>query len=145
VTRRVLVGAFAIEANTFSPGETTLEDFRAQVFGVGADVPRDTLSELSAAWWVLEEGGCEVVPSVAAWSAPRQPLTLECLDEIVRLACAPADETIDGIYFMLHGAAVAHGEDDPEGRLLAALRARVGPRVSVRACGSRSRSTATPT
>jgi microcystin degradation protein MlrC len=131
VTHRVLVGAFAIEANTFSPGETTLEDFRAQVFGVGPDVPRETLGELSAAWRVLEEAGCEVVPSVAAWSAPRSPLTLECLGEIVRLACAPADETIDGIYFMLHGAAVAHGEDDPEGRLLTALRARVGPRVPI--------------
>jgi microcystin degradation protein MlrC len=122
---RVLVGAFAIEANTFSPGATTLEDFRSQVFAIGADVSPDTLGELSAAWRVLAEAGCEIVPSVAAWSAPRQPLTLECLDEIVRLACAPADDTIDGVYFMLHGAAVAHGEDDPEGRLLAALRARV--------------------
>src|ERR1019366_5136114 len=100
---RILVGAFAIEANTFVPGATTLDDFRAQVFGVGAEVPRDTLGELSAAWRVLADAGCEIVPSVAAWSAPRQPLTLECLDEIVRLAWAPADDTIDGVYFMLHG------------------------------------------
>ena len=34
--RRVLVGAFSIEANTFAPGATTLDDFRANVFGVGA-------------------------------------------------------------------------------------------------------------
>ena len=124
---RILVGAFAIEANTFVPGATTLDDFRAQVFGVGAGVPRDTLGELSAAWRLLADAGCEVVPSVAAWSAPRQPLTLACLDEIIRLACAPADDAIDGVYFMLHGAAVAHGEDDPEGKLLAALRARLRP------------------
>jgi microcystin degradation protein MlrC len=124
---RVLVGAFAIEANTFARGETTLDDFRAQVFGVGADVPRETLGELRAAWQVLDDAGCDVVPSVAAWSAPRQPLTLECLDEIVRLACAPLDDGIDGVYFMLHGSAAAHGEDDPEGRLLTALRARLGP------------------
>ena len=124
---RVLVGAFAMEANTFAPGETTLDDFRAQVFGVGADVPRETLGELSAAWNVLDDAEVEVVPSVAAWSAPRQPLTLGCLEEIIQLACAPADRTIDGAYFMLHGAAVAHGEDDPEGRLLRELRSRLGP------------------
>jgi microcystin degradation protein MlrC len=123
---RVLVGAFAIEANTFAPGETTLDDFRAQVFGVGSEMPRETLGELRAAWQVLDDAGCDVVPSVAAWSAPRQPLTLDCLDAIVDLACAPVDDSIDGVYLMLHGAAVAHGEDDPEGRLLTAMRRRLG-------------------
>ena len=83
--KRVLVGAFTIEANTFAPGETTLDDFRAQVWAVGADVRRDTLgprSELAAAQWsVLEDAGCELVPGLATWSAPRQPLTLDCLEQ----------------------------------------------------------------
>lgn len=127
----MLVGAFSIEANTFAPGATTIDDFRAAVLEVGDGLRCDTLSELSAAWRLLEDADCEIVPSVAAWSAPRAPLTLDCLDEIVALACAPAAAEIDGVYFMLHGAAVAHGEDDPEGRLLRTLRARVGPRVPV--------------
>jgi microcystin degradation protein MlrC len=128
--KRVLVGAFTIEANTFAPGETTLDDFRAQVWAVGADVRRDTLgprSELAAAWSVLEDAGCELVPGLATWSAPRQPLTLDCLEQIVELACAPVDGTFDGAYMMLHGSAVAHGDDDPEGTLLSELRARLGP------------------
>ncbi len=129
--RRVLVGAFSIEANTFAPGATTLDDFRANVFGVGADMPLTTLGELSAACRLLDEASLEIVPSVAAWCAPRQPLTLDCLEEIIALATGPADETIDGAYFMLHGAAVAHGEDDPEGRLLAALRERLRADVPI--------------
>jgi hypothetical protein len=41
MSRRVLSGGFSMEANTFAPGETTLVDLRAQVFGAGADLHRD--------------------------------------------------------------------------------------------------------
>lgn len=126
----MLVGAFALEANTFAPGRTTLADFEAQIFGVGGEIHPALLgprSELAAAWRVLAAAGCNVVPAVAAWSGPRQVLAREALDEIVRLAVAPCDERIDGAYFMLHGSAVAEGDDDPEGTLLAALRRRLGP------------------
>jgi microcystin degradation protein MlrC len=127
---RVLVGAFAMEANTFAPGSTTLADFRAQVWRVGRQVGPDALgpmSELAAAWRVLEERGYEIVPSVAAWSAPRQPLAPEVLDAVTRAVTEACDPPVDGAYLMLHGSAVAHGEDDPEGVLLGALRTRLGP------------------
>jgi microcystin degradation protein MlrC len=125
---RVLVGGFSMESNTFAPGETTLDDLRAQMFGVGADLHRDFLgenSELSGGWGVLEAAH-EVVPSFAAWSGPGRPLAAGVLAEIVRLVLAPADG-VDGAYLMLHGACVAHDEDDPEGALLEALRERLGP------------------
>src|SRR5579864_2615565 len=63
---RVLVGGFSMEANTFAPGETTLDDLRAQVFGVGGELHRDFMgpeSELAGAWAALEEAGFEPVPS----------------------------------------------------------------------------------
>ncbi len=127
---RVLVGAFALEANTFAPGATTVDDFRAQVWRVGAEIGPDALgvrSELAAAWRLLADAGHEVVPSLAAWSAPRRPLAADALAEVVRLVTEPCDGSIDGAYLMLHGSAVAHGDDDPEGTLLTALRARLGP------------------
>jgi microcystin degradation protein MlrC len=127
--KRVLVAAFAMEANTFAPGTTTLADFQAQMWAVGADIEPDVLgagSELGAAWRLLAGRGYDVVPSVVAWSAPRQPLAPDALAEIVRLATLPCDDSIDGVYVMLHGSAVAHGDDDPEGTLLAALRACLG-------------------
>src|SRR6266849_169050 len=68
---RVLVGGFSMESNTFAPGETTLDDLRAQMFAVGAELHAGFLgaeSELAGAWAVLEEAGLELVPSLATWS-----------------------------------------------------------------------------
>jgi microcystin degradation protein MlrC len=130
VRRRVLVGCFALEANSFARGETTLDDFAAGTLAVGRDFHRDVLgesSELAAAWRVLEDAGCEVVPSVVAWAGPRPPVASDALAEIERLAVAACDDALDGVYFMFHGSAVARDEDDPEGRILASLRERLGP------------------
>jgi microcystin degradation protein MlrC len=125
---RVLVGAFSLEANSFARGSTTRADFPIWVEGealtpeaLGPD------SELAAAWAVLRERGIAVVPGLAAWCAPRQPLDGAAVDAIVEGILAGCDDGVDGAYLMLHGAAVAHGEPDPEGRLLTALRARLGP------------------
>jgi len=119
-----------MEANTFAPGATTLDDLRAQVFGVGADLHRDFMgpqSELAGAWRALEEAGVDVVPSLATWAGPGRPLAPGVLDELCRLLLAPLEESIDGAYLMLHGACVAHDEVDPEGLVLTELRERLGP------------------
>jgi microcystin degradation protein MlrC len=128
--KRVLVGCFALEANCFARGETTLEDFAAATFAVGRDIHPGILgdsSELAGAGRVLEAAGIEIVPSVVAWVGPRPPVAEAALDEIERLALAACDDSLDGIYFMFHGSAVARTEDDPEGRILAGLRDRLGP------------------
>jgi microcystin degradation protein MlrC len=127
---RVLVGAFSMESNTFADGETTLDDLCAQTFGIGADVSPGFLgegSELAGAWGALAGAGIGVVPSLAAWSGPGQPLASGTLDELTRLLVAPCDEDVDGAYLMLHGACVARDEDDVEGAILGSLRARLGP------------------
>ncbi len=127
---RVLVGGFSMEANTFAPGSTTLDDLRAQVFGVGAELHRDFMgpgSELAGAWAMLEEAGVEPVPSLATWAGPGRPLAAGVVDEISRLLFAPLDDSVAGAYLMLHGSCVAHDEDDPEGRVLQELRERLGP------------------
>ncbi len=119
-----------MEANTFAPGVTTLDQIRAQMFGVGSEVHRDFLgqgSELAGAWAALEAAGFEPVPSLAAWAGPGCSLAAGAIDEISRLILAPLDDSIVGAYLMLHGACVAVDEDDPEGRILEALRGRLGP------------------
>jgi microcystin degradation protein MlrC len=127
---RVLVGGFSMESNTFAPGETTLDDLRAQMLGVGADIHSTFLgeeSELSGAWDALEGAGAEIVPALAAWAGPGRPLAAGTLAEIVRLLLAPCDDSIAGAYLMLHGACVARDEDDPEGVIIEAVRERLGP------------------
>jgi microcystin degradation protein MlrC len=127
---RILIGAFALEANSFAPGTTTIADFVEQVWAIGDEVTPHVLgphSELHAAWDVFSAHRIDVVPSIVAWSAPRQPLDPEVLDAVVGHVLARCDDELAGAYMMLHGAAIAHGEDDPEGLLLAALRERLGP------------------
>ena len=127
---RVLVGGFSMEANTFAPGETTLDDLRAQVFGVGSSLHRDFMgprSELAGAWAALEDAGLEPVPSLATWAGPGRPLAAGVVDALLQLLLAPLDDSIAGAYTMLHGSCVAHDEDDPEGRVLEELRRRLGP------------------
>src|SRR5580765_7077127 len=100
-----------MEANTFAPGETTLDDLRAQVFGVGAELHRDYMgpsSELAGAWAALEGAGCEPVPSLATWAGPGRPLAAGVVDELLQLLLAPLDDSIAGAYVMLHGSCVAH-------------------------------------
>src|SRR3954465_10887288 len=100
---RVLVGGFSMEANTFAPGETTLDDLRAQVFGVGAELHRDFMgpgSELAGAWGALEQAGFEPVASLATWAGPGRPLAAGVVDELSRLLLAPLDDSIDGAYVM---------------------------------------------
>jgi microcystin degradation protein MlrC len=119
-----------MESNTFAPGETTLDDLRAQMFGVGADLHATFLgdeSELAGAWSALESAGAEIAPSLAAWSGPGRPLAAGALPEIVDLLLAPCDDSIAGAYLMLHGACVARDEDDPEGVIIEAVRKRLGP------------------
>src|SRR5581483_5715036 len=127
---RVLVGGFSMEANTFAHGETTLDDLRAQVFGVGDQVHAEFMgpaSELAGAWSALDTAGFEPVPSLATWAGPSRPLAAGVVDALERLLLAPVDDSIAGAYLMLHGACVAHDEEDPEGRVLARLRALLGP------------------
>jgi microcystin degradation protein MlrC len=130
VAPRVVVGGFSMESNTFATGETSLDDLRAQMFGVGEALSPTFLgegSELAGGWTALEEAGMTVVPAFAAWSGPGRPLAPGVLDELTRLLLEPVDDTIDGAYLMLHGACVARDEDDPEGAILERLRERLGP------------------
>lgn len=129
MSKRILVAAFAVEANSFASGATTLDDFRAQVWRERDEVGPDALgpdSELAAAWRLLEARGARIVPALAAWSAPRPALAPGVVAAVVERVLAAADD-VDGAYLMLHGAAVARDDDDPEGTLLGALRRRLGP------------------
>jgi microcystin degradation protein MlrC len=129
-TKRVLIGGFAIEANTFAAGATTLDDFIA---GPAAPELLGPRSELAAAWRHLDARGCATVPGFAAWSAPRPRLARGVVGEVVERMLAACDGKLDGAYLMLHGSAVAHDDDDPEGTLLSALRERLGPAATIAA------------
>jgi len=68
---KVAVGAFSIECNSFVRGETTLEDFRHQVFFIGQAISRDCagpVAEFAGAWDVyLVANLCDSKKSLTNW------------------------------------------------------------------------------
>ncbi len=139
---RIAIGAFMYEANSFSPVQTTLADFAAGTLVRGAamlDYFRDTNTEVAGflhSCATIPDSA--VIPLLAADANPAglvQAATYIALrDELLdRLARAQRTGPLDVVLLALHGAMVADGEDDPEGAILAAVRARVGPTALIAA------------
>jgi microcystin degradation protein MlrC len=101
---------------------------------VGAELHREVLgpaSELTGSWDVLDEAGFRIVPSVAAGSSPAPPVTDEVVETVLAHLLDACNDELAGVYLALHGSAVSHSHDDPEGFLLEALRRRVGRDVPI--------------
>ena len=138
--KRIAVGGFRHETNTFAPTKADHAAFAelsaepSPLAGeallhalAGANVPvQGTLDTLRAA-------GCEPVPLVWASASPSAHVTTDAYERIVgeMLARLRAAGPLDGVVLDLHGAMVAEHVDDGEGELLARVRAVVGERVPV--------------
>ena len=125
----VLIGAFQLEANSFVAERTSLGDLRRQTWAAGDDVGPDVLgdgSEVAGAWSALAGAGARLVPGLVASASPGAPLTAGALRAVVD-GMLERGGGVDGALMVLHGSALADGDDDPEGTLLTALRRRLGP------------------
>ena len=139
--KRLAIGKLQQETNDLSPVPTTKQFFLdfgfhrgpATLVGAGREGSVEGFMTAVEAW----DSPPEVVgiASTAAWAAGR--ITVACwewlLEEYVggieRLHAE--DGGLDGIYLVLHGAMIVDGLDDPEGELLARVRAVVGPDIPV--------------
>lgn len=127
---KIFTAAIGTETNTFSPIPTGWSAYREDLF-----VRRD--GSLTSPHWfagplrvwrgAAEAAGHEVVESIAAFAQPagltRRHVWAEMRDMI--LADLAAAGPVDIVLLNLHGAMVAEGEDDCEGALAAAIRARL--------------------
>lgn len=132
--RRILAAAVLHETNTFNRVPTRQADFAGRYLLHGTGAVRERLAgtatemggflaEADARDWHLE---CPV----AAACGPSGPLAAEDWAAL-RRAIVGAPGPFDGVLLALHGAMVTADCDDPEGDLLEALRARVGPGVPI--------------
>lgn len=131
---RILIAECMQEVSSFNPLPSTLADF-AILHGDALFARRGTNSYLGGAFSVFDaEPGIELVPVTSATApsagileaASWARLRAELLGRIEAAA-----RGIDAVYLSLHGAMAAEGELDPEGDLLDAVRAVVGPRVPI--------------
>lgn len=132
---KIAIGALMHESNTFAPGRTTLDDFRRTQYLAGDDLfaaHRGTPSEIGGMLEVLEAAGAGLEPLLSAWAMPSPLVSAATYAQIraemlARLArCSP---DLDGVLLCLHGSMTVEGTEDPEGDLLAAVRA-ARPQVS---------------
>lgn len=131
---RIAIGGFFHESNTFCRPFTTLADYeRTRLYAGGEMIPplQGTDTEIGGFLHAAEELGFEVVPTYYAWAWPAGPLTDACFETILtRLKEAVAAAgPVDGMLLQLHGAMVTESNEDPDGTLLAEVRACLPPGV----------------
>lgn len=140
MTKRIAVGGFLHETNTFAPSPATLADFvsggGSMPLSRGDEIaPRVAAANLGIAGVLAHARaeGWEVCPALWCHASPSAQVTEQAFEAIAAelVARILAAGPLDGIYLDLHGAMVCAHLDDGEGVLLARLRAAVGPDVPI--------------
>ncbi|MGE0402708.1 MAG: M81 family metallopeptidase, partial [Kofleriaceae bacterium] len=139
--KRIAFARIAQESNALSPITTSLEDFTSAHYFEGDALLKIATDgpEVKGFFKRAELGGfiqavharkseIEPVPLLSAWASSGGPLTKECFEtlegRVVEMLRAAG--RIDGMYFCLHGAMGVVGVQDPEARLLRAVREVIG-------------------
>ncbi len=137
--RRIAIGGFQHETNTFCPLPTVWQDFQTpgawpgQTNGkaifetfAGANIPLAGFIDAAAP-------ECDLVPLLWTAAEPAGYVTREAFDRIsgeIVLGIAEAGP-LDAVYLDLHGAMVTEDHDDGEAELLRRIRAVVGPDLPI--------------
>ena len=128
--KRVLIAVFKQEVGSFNPKPTQYNDFEIRRGAALIDDLRPTNTTTGGAIAVFAaHGGIEMVPTYAAWARTTGGLVVQAdLDRIIDelLAEVRANAAVDGACISMHGAMAGEVEGDPEGRVLAGIRAAIG-------------------
>lgn len=126
---RVGVGELWQEVNSFSPLPTRREDFDVVAGEAAIEQFAGTQSELGGIVDTLrtELPDLELVPALSARAVPRGPVEDSFYTTVHERFIEAFDEAgLDAVVLSLHGAMCTDARHDPEGDLLAAVRATVG-------------------
>jgi microcystin degradation protein MlrC len=138
--KRIAVGGFLHETNTFQQQRTTYADFAE-----AGDRPPLTRgpevlerfsgvnTSIAGALEVLKPTGATLLPLPWTSATPSGYVTEDAFERIAGMFVEDlrAALPVDGVFLSLHGAMVAEHCEDPEGELLARVRSFVGPSVPV--------------
>lgn len=128
---RIALLGVSIECNRFAPPATEA-DFAARTLLAGADLIAEArapaprmLAELPGFVAAMDAAGAwEPVPILLAMAEPNGPIEHAVFARMMTQweAGLRAAGRLDGVYAVLHGAALTTEDDDPEGTLLALIR-----------------------
>jgi microcystin degradation protein MlrC len=134
----IFLAALAHETNSFSPIPTTLRAFEEGILVRPGDDDTRHAGALGFPGYgfladVAAEHGDRVTAGLCAWAQPGGPVARAVYaalrDELLGQLAAAGP--VDAVFLVLHGAMIAHGEEDCEGDLLGRVRALAGPGVPV--------------
>ncbi len=132
---RILIAECKQEVSTFNPVLSHYEDFRIVRGEAMADYHRTVAEEIGGALSVFDSSpDVEVVPTIGASSITSGGVM--AADDFARLSGEFLESfrdvaSVDAIYFCLHGAMQAEGENDPEGFLLQEARRIFGENIPI--------------
>jgi len=145
VTRplRIAFARLSLESNALSPVLTTLQDFERTHFMEGQDLLERCEADGTEAPGFLKnaelsglvravrdwDGPVELVPLFSAWTVPGGPLSPQAWMHLRSRLLRELEQAgpLDAVFLSLHGALCVPGVEDPEGDLLSAVRALLGP------------------
>lgn len=133
---RVAVASFEYEGNSLSLRVERRADFaRIGIFEGAALLAAMEGKDLALTGGIhaLRNAGAEIVPIFAAKGGAgghvEDAFFVEARARIVEGIAAAGP--VDGVYLAMHGAMICDIEKDPEGAVLEALRARIGPEIPI--------------
>jgi microcystin degradation protein MlrC len=133
--KRIAVGGFLHETNTFAPTKATYADFVHgggwPAMGLGGDVlkiMRNINVGLAGFAGAADANGWELVPTISCGASPSAHVTEDAFERIVKAIVdgIASAGPLDGVYLDLHGAMVTEHLDDGEGEILARVRKMIG-------------------
>lgn len=132
---RIVVAECKQEVSTFNPVPSHYEDFRVARGQDVVDYHRGVREEIGGALSVFDrDANVEIVPTFATSSnTSGGVLATESFERLAADFLGGLSDVgdIDGVYFCLHGAMQAEGENDPEGYLLEEARRILGEDVPI--------------
>ncbi len=126
------------ETNSFSTVATELRNFESLALyydedvHTGGDKHKLQVNGFRKAIKHFGKGQIEFVPIMAAWSHSGGKITAEVFDSFrSHIFTRLGENKLDGLYFSVHGAMGVENSHDPEGELLADIRAMVGDEMPI--------------
>ena len=139
-TPRIALAGMSLESNAFAPVATEA-DFRARYYFEGDELLSETRrpnsvvsTEIAAFVATLDgTGPWEPVPTVLTDCPPWGPVDHAFLAATVEAVAGrlEAAAPLDAVYVANHGAMVSTATPDPDGEMLARIRAAVGPDTAI--------------
>lgn len=138
MTKRILIAECKQEVSTFNPNLSRTADFGIRRGEELLRYHRTVRNEIGGALSVFDlDPSIELVPTYSAFfitsggTLAQSAWTKISTDFLDAIRSAVSKQSIDGIYFCMHGAMCAQNEFDPEGYLLEQTRKIVGDKIPI--------------